>query len=294
MFQPDDAGELTQVEFWNLYKDVFAVHQDRFYALPASEVIKNVSVVFPSAVAMVLPGNPQRFVVRGVSRRRESPEGDRFQCRWDRGQCAQPPFPSTGDLLEHVLDVHINSHPEPKVPCTWSNCSHAPLLKSHLRGHVLTHLPMTRPPLKFPGQEDSITLPYEGFPHPVPNPTSRPVPPLRAAVISYPVPIKEPSSSALTALLCIRVLYRASFASSEAAPRVDEDHFGFPGVIEEVGEKEGDEEMSSGSASEKEGERRGKKAFVYVRHLLEGVRLRDETLMAWIREMADAGLSVTT
>lgn len=294
IFEPDEAGELTQVEFWNLYKDVFAVHQERFYALPASEVIKNVSLVFPSAVAMVLPGNPQRFVVRGVSRRRENPDTNRYPCRWDHGQCPEPPLASPGDLFEHILQAHVDSHPEPQVPCTWSNCTHAPLLKHHVRGHVLTHLPTTQPPPKYPGQEENITLPYEGFPHPIPNPTTRPVPPLRSAVISYPVPIKEPSSSALTALLCIRVLYRASFASSEAAPRVDEDHFGFPGVVEEVIEKEGDEEISWGSATEKEGERRGKKAFLYVRHLLEGVRLQDETLMVWIKEMVDAGLSVTS
>ena len=98
----------------------------------------------------------------------------------------------------------------------------------------------------------------------------------------------------MTALLCIRVLFRASFASAEAAPRVDENHFGFPGLIEEVGEKEGDEELSGGTASEREGERRGRKAFDSVRYLLEGVRLCEDTLMAWIMEMLDAGLSVAT
>ena len=38
---------------------------------------------------------------------------------------------------------------------------------------------------------------------------------------------------ALTALLCVRVLFRTAFASAEAAPRADDDHFGFPGVIDE-------------------------------------------------------------
>ena len=51
-------------------------------------------------------------------------------------------------------------------------------------------------------------------------------------------PIADPPSSSLTALLCIRILFRAAFTSIEAAPRADADHFGFPGVIEE------DEEMN--------------------------------------------------
>ena len=137
-------------------------------------------------------------------------------------------------------------------------------------------------------------MPHEGFPHPIPNPTTRPVPPLRSAAITYPMPTKEPSSIALTALLCIRVLFRASFVSSETAPRVDEDHFGFPGLIEEVVEKEGDEELTRGTESEREGERRGRKAFAAVTHLLEGVRLREDALTAWIMEMLDAGQTVAT
>lgn len=292
MFQADEESVLTQVEFWNMYKDVFAVHQERFFALPASEVIKNVSVVFKSALAMVLP--EKLYVVRGVSRKKENPDASRYQCRWDHGQCLHSLFDAPGDLFEHVVDAHINTNTEPHPSCSWATCFHTPLPKPQLRAHVLTHMPTTQSPPKFPGQEENITLPHEGFPHPISNPTSRPVPPLRSAAISYPVPIKEPSSSALTALLCIRVLYRASFASAEAAPRVDEDHFGFPGIIEEVEQKEGDEEFSGGTENEKEGERRGRKAFLYVRHLLEGVRMREETLMTWIREMVDAGLAVTT
>jgi len=44
---------------------------------------------------------------------------------------------------------------------------------------------------------------------------------------------------------------------------------------------------------EREGERRGRKAFVGVRQLMEGVRIRDEVLMGWIAEMVDAGISGT-
>jgi chromatin structure-remodeling complex subunit RSC9 len=294
MFEADDAGELTQVEFWNLYKDVFAIHQDRYFALPASEVIKNVSLVFPTAMAMVLPGPPPRFVIRGVSRRRDNPTAKLFQCRWDHGEDTQPHFASPGELYDHLLELHIDSQAEPQMSCKWASCSYGPLTKTYLRRHVLTHLPPSQNTPVFPGQDMSITLPYEGFPHPIPNPTTRPVPPLRSAYITYPVAVKEPSSIALTALLCIRVLYRASFASATAAPRVDEDHFGFPGIIEEVEEKEGDEEVSGRTASDLEGEQRGRKAFVSIRHLLEGVRISDDTLMSWITEMINAGLSGTT
>jgi chromatin structure-remodeling complex subunit RSC9 len=42
------------------------------------------------------------------------------------------------------------------------------------------------------------------------------------------------------------------------------------------------------SASEQEGQRRGRSAFNGVRKLLEGVQIRDETLMGWITEMIQA------
>jgi chromatin structure-remodeling complex subunit RSC9 len=38
---------------------------------------------------------------------------------------------------------------------------------------------------------------------------------------------------------------------------------------------------------EREGERRGRKAFVGIRKYLEGVRIRDEALMGWVTEMID-------
>jgi chromatin structure-remodeling complex subunit RSC9 len=47
-------------------------------------------------------------------------------------------------------------------------------------------------------------------------------------------------------------------------------------------------EDSGVSASEQEGQRRGRRAFNGVRKLLEGVQIRDETLMSWIAEMIQA------
>ena len=38
-FVPDSEGQLTQVEFWNLYKDTFTPHQEKVPLLVASDVI---------------------------------------------------------------------------------------------------------------------------------------------------------------------------------------------------------------------------------------------------------------
>ncbi|EMD41916.1 hypothetical protein CERSUDRAFT_147324 [Gelatoporia subvermispora B] len=292
MFVSNPDGELTQVDFWSLYKDTFTPYQDREALLVASEVIKNVTLVFQNAQAMVLPGPPQRFIVRGVDRRKDDTALLNLKCMWS--ECVVGPLASTGALYEHVLEEHINPTEGSEATCKWATCNHPAMPKPQLRTHVLTHLPSSQQPPRDPSQSDVITLPSEGFPHPVPDPTTRPPPPPRTATVSYKRPTVDPPSSSLTALLCIRALFRASFASSDAAPRVDEDHFGFPGIIEAQDDAEADLERSGGTDSEKEGERRGRKAFVGIRHLLEGVRVRNETLMGWITEMVDAGITGTT
>ena len=292
-FEAKPDGELTQVQVWNAYKAAFVTNNESQYqSLAASDVIKNVNAVFEQAHAMVLPGPPQKFIVRGIEMRKVTSDGDKFKCRWNRSECTDSPFGSASELYEHILISHINSNPESELACTWSSCSHAPLSKNFLRGHVLTHVPTSQPTPLHPSQLDKITLPSEGYPNPIPNPTSRPPPPARDAAIVYKQPSIDPPSSALTALLCVRVLFRAAFASADAAPRADEDHFGFPGVVEETGEEE---EMSGGiSDSEMLGERRGRKAFMGIRHLLERVHIRDEALSEWITDMVDAGLDGTT
>ncbi|KAF9814517.1 hypothetical protein IEO21_05068 [Rhodonia placenta] len=294
MFLAKPEGELTQVDFWNLYKDAFTPYQDRYQLLVASDVIKNVNLVFPQAQAMVLPGPPQRFVVRGVDRRKFRSAFEQLRCRWDTSPCDAGPFGTTSELYEHVLFQHINPYEGTHVPCQWASCPHPPLEKAHMRGHVLTHLPNAEPPPRDMYQTTLITLPSPNYPYPMPDPTTRPPPPPRSTTISYKRPIVDPSSAALTALLCIRVLFRASFASSDAAPRADEDHFGFPGIVEETEDAESAKQISAGNEQEREGQRRGRKAFISVRNLMEGVRLRDEALMGWITEMVDAGITGTT
>ncbi|KAI0778370.1 hypothetical protein BD413DRAFT_508761 [Trametes elegans] len=293
MFVAKPDGELTQVDFWNLYKDVFLPYQDRHPLLVASDVIKNVNTVFPQAQAMVLPGPPQRFVVRGVDRRKDFSESAPFKCQWDRSQCSAAVFASTDALYEHILDQHLNPFEGTHMPCLWAACQQSDITKAQMRGHVLTHLPDTQPTPKHPSQPDNITLPGPGFPHPIPEPTTRPPPPARSTRVTYMRPHVDPPPSSLTALLCLRVLFRASFASSDTAPRADEDHFGFPGLVDDP-EDDTEEERNKTSESDLEGERRGRKAFIGIRYLMEDVRLRHETFQGWVTEMVDAGLTGTT
>ncbi|KAA1467979.1 hypothetical protein DENSPDRAFT_857009 [Dentipellis sp. KUC8613] len=287
MFVAEPEGELTQVDFWNLYKDVFVPFQQQYHLLVASDVIKNVTVVFPQAQAMVLQGPPQRFIVRGVDRRKDDSSKERFKCQWDRSQCAAPAFSSAGELYDHVLE-HINGIEDAEKECLWATCARDPLPKANLRAHVLTHLPSAQPPPKHPAQSDTITLPSEAYPYPNPDPTTRPPPPPRHATLTYQKPIVDPPSSSLTALLCIRVLFRTAFAATEAAPRIDADHFGFPGIVEDEADADALEAESRAVALEQEGEQKGKKAFVGVRRILEDVHIQQDTLMGWVNEMVNA------
>ncbi|KAF5384911.1 hypothetical protein D9615_001292 [Tricholomella constricta] len=291
MFIAKPDSELTQVDFWNLYKDVFSPYQEQYPLLVASDVIKNVNSVFPEAQAMVLQGPVQRFIVRGVDRRKDSLANERFKCQWDRSQCSALIFSGPGELYEHLLE-HLTKIEASESLCLWSTCPRPAMTKPNLRSHILTHLSSPHPASKHPSQSDTITLPSENSPYPIENPTARSPPPPRSTVITFERPLVDPPSTALTALLCIRILFRTSFASTDVAPRADADHFGFPGIVEDQDDQdmEGNNEIGE---SEKEGERRGRKAFVGVRRLMEGVRIRDEVLMGWITEMVDAGISGT-
>nr|AAZ14906.1 conserved hypothetical protein [Coprinellus disseminatus] len=287
VLQANADAEMTQVDIWTLYKETFTPHQETAALLGASDVIKYVTHVYPSAQAMVLQGQPPRFIVRGIERRREMIATERFKCKWDRSACAEAAFSSPSDLFDHVLQ-HIATLQPPILPCLWSTCKHTCTEVPHLRSHLLTHLPSSQPPQKHPSQSDTITV--------VPNsdisttiPTTRPIPPLRASTISYQRPIVEPSSAALTALLIIRVLFRTASASAEAAPKADKDHFGFPGIVED--DTDPTAEASSGDPeSDKEGERKGRRAFSAVRHMLENIRIHDEALMSWVDEMIDSSM----
>ncbi|RXW24004.1 hypothetical protein EST38_g1840 [Candolleomyces aberdarensis] len=281
-------AEITQVDIWNLYKETFTPYQDQVALLGASDVIKYVTHVFPTAQAMVLPGTPNRFIVRGIERRQELIPNERFKCLWNRSSCPQPPFTSPSELFDHLSEHLAALQPSPNEPCVWATCSHTCAEPQHLRSHLLTHLSSSQPLQKHPSQSDTIT--YASGYHDAPGalPTMRPIPPARNTVISYEKPIKDPSSLALTAVLILRVLFRTAFASAEAAPKADADHFGFPGAIDDANDPANADAQATDEESDKEGERRGRKAFVGVRNILENIRLRDEALMSWITEMVDA------
>ncbi|ESK90955.1 rsc complex subunit rsc9 [Moniliophthora roreri MCA 2997] len=282
MFVAEPDAEVTQVDFWNLYKDTFCPYSDKYPPFNASDVIKSVTNIFPAAQAMVVPGPPQRFIVRGVNRRKVTVVQERLKCHWDRSQCPLPAFATHSELCKHISE-HVNAVNEDNAACLWSECLRSGLTKKALCSHVLTHLPSPQTPDRHPSQSDTITLSSPTGQYPTPNPTARPPPPLRSTVITYNKAAQDPPPTSLTALLCIRILFRASFASVEAAPRIDEDHFGFPGIVEDFSQ----EDVVELTDEDKDGERKGRKAFLNVKSMMERVQMKDEILMDWILEMVD-------
>lgn len=286
LFLASDTEEVTQVEFWNLYRDTFSPRADVQPLLSAAEVIKNVSQVFPTAQAMVLPGQPQRFVIKGITRKMVDVTEETFRCRWNRSACTATNLTLPTTLWDHVLQ-HLNNadNISTGLACQWATCQYTAPSKSVLKLHSLTHIPSSEVPKRHPSQMEKITLPLEPYPHPSATPTKRPVPPPPESKVVFPKPNADPPSTSLTALLIIRVLFRASFASNDAAPRADADHFGFPGMVEEDTEEEMKDVIEDEMSRE-----RGRKAFTGIRKLIQEVRVRDPALMAWIGEIIDVSL----
>jgi len=300
MFVLNPEGELTQVEFFQLYSVTFTPFAEASPLLAPADVIKNVNVVYPSAQALLLPGPPQKFVVRGVARKQvKLPNQDRYKCQWDRGQCPNPfGAQNPGDLYDHILSTHLTHGDSASGPhhCLWAACTQGPMSLKHLRSHVLTHIPLTQPFPKHSSQSDVVTLPDPGHQHPVDDPTKRSIVPPREFFVPLSRVTKDPPPMALTALLCVRVLFRTAFASVEAAPRADDDHFGFPGIIDEQDDGQTQQQQQQArdaqtEDSEREGELKGRMAFAAVREMLGEVKIRDETLMGWVVEMVTAGMS---
>lgn len=287
MFIPDPEGQLTQVEFWNLYKDTFSAHQEQHPLLVASDVIKNVSIVFPHAQAMVIPGDPPRYTVKGVNRRKIEIPVERYKCHWDCSQCTALPCQTAEELYRHIMN-HMSNLSEEFKSCLWANCQYSASSRSALELHVRTHISPTSYLSKDSAQPQKITVAAQTQGELLINPTQRPPPQPVQPILSYQKPTVDPSSTSLTALLVVRALFRASFTSSETAPRNDADHFGFPGVLEEPDGQE-QEDVAVYKDSDQEGERRGRRAFVAVRNLMRDIQILDVTLMTWITEMVDAG-----
>jgi chromatin structure-remodeling complex subunit RSC9 len=269
-----------------MYKDAFTPYADQAPLLGASDVIKSITYIYPTAQAMVLSGPTQRFVVRGVERRKLSGDEEKFKCQWDKGACTAPALSTPSELAEHLLE-HLSST-EPSAPhtypCTWATCQQVTPSARHLRAHVLTHISRNQTVERHPSQSDTITVPGDQVGYPTLNPTNRPLPPPPKTWVVYERATMDPPSHCLTALLIIRLLFRTAFADVEAAPKADADHFGFPGVVEE----EAEEVEVTDLESDREGARRGRRAFSNLHQAFQNFKLRDEALTGWVIEMIDA------
>ncbi|QRV83381.1 rsc complex subunit rsc9 [Ceratobasidium sp. AG-Ba] len=262
---PDE--EQTQVTLWNLYRDTFTPYAHQYFPLGASDVIRNVTIAFPTSQPMVFPGPPQRFVIRGIGRRQQ-PVQDRFKCHWERGACTAEVLKSPEELHRH-LEEHLNAGGAiPSAECLWGACTHKDE-PSRLGRHVLTHIPSLQPP------SDTSSHPTPGL-----NTVT-----YRAAIVHT----AETTSLLLTALLVLRLIWRAAIPATlhagASVPKADEEHFGFPappGLLDR-----GTEEDEMGGEA-LEGEKRGVRAFRSVVELLQGVKMADDVLMGWITEMVES------
>jgi chromatin structure-remodeling complex subunit RSC9 len=163
-FEEDPQADITQIALWQAYQARFTeyVAQGR-PLLPAAEFIKNVSVAFNNASAMVLPlpNGGQKFIIKGI-KPRETPMSVKGQiylgCKW-LVSSTDPNIPVTKcqsqlatpqDLWVHILQDHLEP-PEPgagqkkKLFCRWGGCErfnpHGEDDRRKVIGHVRTHMP---------------------------------------------------------------------------------------------------------------------------------------------------------
>lgn len=284
VFEVSPHAEMTQVDFWNLYKGAFGTYGTDSM-LPATDLIKLVTTIFPSAMAMVIAGSegkPSKFVIKGLERRRAAAEG-RTKCHWDRWGCPEPPFPTPAALYTHVRS-HIALSPTTK--CQWGSCTHQSPTPALFDAHLLTHLPLQVPTSRHPGQVDDVIVPD----HPAANsttPIARPFPPGPQQQMTYTKTREDPSSSSFSSLLIMRILYRSSFTQTEVVMKTDGDHFGFPGIEQTLVEGEDDPSSEDFGLDSLEGQRRGKAAFKAIGGMLSGVQIHDPAISSWVDEMVD-------
>ncbi|TGZ84934.1 hypothetical protein EX30DRAFT_392334 [Ascodesmis nigricans] len=116
-FTDSPEHDITQIALWQAYQSRFNDFAPQHPLLPAAEFIKNVSVAFASASAMVIPANPQtgtqpKFIIKGI-RPREVPVDTRgkeyVRCRWDT--CLSN-IKDTRELWHHILLQHIGVDPQ--------------------------------------------------------------------------------------------------------------------------------------------------------------------------------------
>ncbi|KAF8455041.1 hypothetical protein BDZ91DRAFT_773463 [Kalaharituber pfeilii] len=173
-FEEDPEADITQIALWQAYQARFTEFVPKGRPLlAAADFIKNVSIAFANASAMVIPVPPssQKFIIKGIKPRLTplSPKGVEYlACKWTNhlGQQARCPaqLPTPNDLFAHILDVHLKPPPAgtPAQPlvCHWAECYRfAPSGDSDRRkviAHVRTHMP-DRKNRRIP---DECDLPY--------------------------------------------------------------------------------------------------------------------------------------
>lgn len=142
IYEAREEGEVTQMEFWTTYSSQFGPYSQLGGPplLPAAEVIRAVSNIFPGALAMVLPD--KRFIVRGVQPR-ELEQVSKFECRWK--ECTQIETDTYAAVEMHIRKHIVGSNAK---RCHWAFCTYEvpegiqdPL--QHLHKHTMTHVPDT-------------------------------------------------------------------------------------------------------------------------------------------------------
>jgi chromatin structure-remodeling complex subunit RSC9 len=163
-FEEDPEADITQIALWQAYQARFNEYTARgFPLLPAAEFIKNVSVAFQNASAMVLPTpQGQKFIIKGI-RARETPMSVNgrvhLACKWFNtpgnavSRCTAQ-LPSPQDLWAHVLNVHLTPPPPDAsgtsrpLWCNWAGCprfgSEGERERLKVVAHVRTHMPDAR------------------------------------------------------------------------------------------------------------------------------------------------------
>lgn len=239
-FTPDSDCDITQIALWQSYQARFTPYVNIRPLLAAADFIKNVSVAFSEASAMVLsmPPGTQKFIIKGIKPRLTplSPSGvDYLACQWTVGAGQHPEnimgrcqemLPSPQDLFSHILDAHLTPPPPGEganmtLCCFWAECHRFPPPGSSDRrsviAHVRTHMPDTKRPDSKPGVK--IFKPVTGTP--VDNPVStiqknleEYLPPSETLVLKKQVTTVDERGDAagvaLTAALVMRNIARAS------------------------------------------------------------------------------------
>ncbi|KAK9451692.1 uncharacterized protein V1518DRAFT_409270 [Limtongia smithiae] len=151
-FEEDEEADVTQITLWKAYESCFEDYaRQGKKLLPAADFIKNVTMAFRQAAAMVVttPNGQQKFIIKGI-RPRQMPlslKGELYiACQWDMGaetRCSGV-FPSVKDLFLHILAVHLPAPLNPSMPIGETSGRHDTNghANGKLKGEPLTNAPL--------------------------------------------------------------------------------------------------------------------------------------------------------